>query len=110
MTGEERELVVSFLNKIYSVAESNRIEDSLGCCIRCDWDIGDAEVDENVGYFDAFTFWVDGGEDYVDDQFNIVITDDKLLNGSGEEISFEDIKNFCSDLSVIETKPLSYYL
>ena len=110
MTSKEREEVVDYLNKIVSLSDHNRIEDSCGRKVRCDWDIGDAEVDDNIGYFDAFTFWLDGGEDYVSSQFNVILTDDNLLDGSGNDLSFQDIKNFCSKLSVIETHPISFYL
>lgn len=107
---DQRKEVVEFLNKIYNLFKSYRICNALDCNITCAWDIGDAEVDDSIQDFDSFTFWMDGGSDYCDDEFNVIITDDKLYNGSNEEITFQDIKNYVSDFVVITTRPISEYL
>lgn len=109
MDDYNRQHVEWYLTKIYNLFQEHRVINSLGCEVTCDWDIGNADVDRSIEEFDAFTFWVDGGEDYVDDEFNIILTRDRVYNGSMQEITFQDIKDYISDFEVVETKPITNY-
>ena len=71
---------------------------------------GHADVDKCIGDYDAFTFIIEDSDYYTGDEFNIIVTSNALYNGSMKKITFQDIKQYVSGFSVIETKPLSAYL
>jgi hypothetical protein len=75
--------------------------------IYCTWDSGNAEVDDNLKDYTAFTISID---DDTEIEFNILFTKDRILNGSKEDISLQDVKDFIQNFKVIEINPVWDYL
>ena len=109
-TEEEREEVLAFLNKIYEISCHYNMVNEDGVSVSLSTGEGHADVDKCIGDYDAFTFIIEDSDYYTGDEFNIIVASDFIYNGSMKKITFQDIKQYVSGFSVVETKPLSEYL
>lgn len=110
ITKEEREEVLGFLNKIYDISCHHNMVNEDGVSVTLSTGEGHADVNESIGAYDAFTFFVEESDYYTGDEFNIIVASDFIYNGSMKKITFQDIKQYVSGFSVVETKPISEYL
>ena len=107
VTPHDIEELKYLLGKLFDLSSSDQLVDEYEKKIYCTWDSGNAEVDDNLKDYTAFTISID---DDTEIEFNILFTKDRILNGSKEDISLQDVKDFIQDFKVIEINPVWNYL
>lgn len=109
ITSEERAEIISYLYRIYDLCNLYSVVDYSQCCITGVWDAGSTEVPEDIGDYEAFTFYSES-EVGTTFEFTIIITENCLYNNFMQELNFQDIKDYVSGLSIVELKPISEYI
>jgi hypothetical protein len=107
VTPHDIEELKYLLGKLFDLSSSDQLVDEYEKKIYCTWDSGNAEVDDNLKDYTAFTISID---DDTEIEFNILFTKDRILNGSKEDISLQDVKDFIQNFKVIEINPVWDYL
>ena len=111
ITPEEIEKVSDTLAEIYGLFLGYSLVNKLGCKIRCGWNFDRRNLEESLGKYKVFSFWVETYKDSSEEEeFSIILTDDNIYNGELEKISVEEIMEFLKEINVVEVKPLSEYL
>lgn len=103
----ELEELKDLLQKLFDLSNSDQLVNEYDKKIYCSWDSGNANVDDSLTEYTAFTITID--ED-TEKEFNILFTQDRILNGSMEDISLQDVKDYIQNFKVIEINPISDYL